>query len=815
MDPNHGFDQSYDNSVTSSGYNHDAIGVEPSYDVTSGGYNPALVTPSDFPQNAYPAAYPDNAYAPNPANYPNNSAPAQPSPEDIALMLATNNELVQRLKNVELGYNDHVQKEMTAFKEAVEDDFAAVKAQKDAVQAERDVLAAQMQTAIARLEALERAAKAERASKAERTQDPRKRPEPSKAERTQDPRKRPEPSKAERTQDPRKRPAPSKASSANEPTASDRRRSNAHNESTPSPTPTRPSPQTSRSSGSTKAPGASAKPPRASPKPPRPSSNPSGSPTSGARSSSGSPSTPSGSSSKGTKGTQGKNAPKQGTPRKVAEHQMLKGDIDPGARSFKNSFHMHIRLLSGNLDSTSPPASATPDAVQQFERTHQGLTVAELRRRGELGQNIIEPSQVKVGICVEECIRSSSRIVRTFLQLEEGAILHCKSYMAKIGITVWAIDFTQSAYSMYNTAMRMCAIDTFRFLIAGHFYDFLHPDTRYVKDSGLMSQMYDHFAHHYLYAKWALEVRTAGANKTNAERNKFTQARSRLYKVRETYMKDTKVVKRLQLMFSAKATSDDESTPQGPRALARPERSEAADQLVRAVDRLHLEDLLADGKTKAAKHRQRRVAPPFGERNPGYFQEVPKEMPIQYYSPDWFNNRPPQARRKLKAQLTVVFPPGTTNFFHRRGDNLLTQAEMTKKFGDTVFAAYDLDFGTDEAEASGKGVGEDADDEGEGDIVGSEDSEDDSEASDAGSVASFVVDDGASDIDKDADAYGEHDDDMSGEDEDADGEDDDDMSGDAASGEEQGGTWDGKAAFAAEYDVDMSERESSSGEESV
>ncbi|KAJ6467510.1 hypothetical protein C8R47DRAFT_1078632 [Mycena vitilis] len=61
-----------------------------------------------------------------------------------------------------------------------------------------------------------------------------------------------------------------------------------------------------------------------------------------------------------------------------------------------------------------------------------------------------------------------------------------------------------------------------------------------------------------------------------------------------------------------------------------------------------LENLLADGKTKAAKNRQRHVAPPFGEYNPGYFQEVPKGMPIQYYSPDWFNNRPPQARRKLK-----------------------------------------------------------------------------------------------------------------------------------------------------------------------
>ncbi|KAJ6456819.1 hypothetical protein C8R47DRAFT_1082281 [Mycena vitilis] len=48
-----------------------------------------------------------------------------------------------------------------------------------------------------------------------------------------------------------------------------------------------------------------------------------------------------------------------------------------------------------------------------------------------------------------------------------------------------------------------------------------------------------------------------------------------------------------------------------------------------------------------------------------------------------------------------------------------------------VFDAYDLDFGNTEAEASGKdvGAGVNADDEGEGDDVGSEDSDKESEAS--------------------------------------------------------------------------------------
>ncbi|KAJ7681109.1 hypothetical protein B0H17DRAFT_1206054 [Mycena rosella] len=151
------------------------------------------------------------------------------------------------------------------------------------------------------------------------------------------------------------------------------------------------------------------------------------------------------------------------------------------------------------------------------------------------------------------------------------------------------------------------------------------------------------------------------------------------------------------------------------------------------------------------------------------------------YKPDWFNNRPPQARAKIAPKRIVVFPSGSPDFFTGRGDNLLSQEQLTAKFGDAVFADYDLDFGTADAEASSEGVGEgiDVDDEGEGDVVGSEDSDEDAEMSDAGSIASFID--------------SEHDDGMHGN--------------DTASGEEQDGDqdgpWDGQAEFAAEYDIDM------------
>jgi hypothetical protein len=161
-------------------------------------------------------------------------------------------------------------------------------------------------------------------------------------------------------------------------------------------------------------------------------------------------------------------------------------------------------------------------------------------------------------------------------------------------------------------------------------------------------------------------------------------------------------------------------------------------------------------------------------------------MPIQYYDPTWYNNRPPQAQAKLEAKLIVTLVPDSTDFFSRRGDNTLSTAELTAKYGPTVFADYDLDFGKAEAEASGEGVdaSSDADDEGEGDSLGSQDSDDEeAELSDAPSMTSFIDPQSASDDDEEYTQPAASDDGQ----------------------EEDGQEEDAKAQFAQAYDVDMDE----------
>ncbi|KAJ6615716.1 hypothetical protein B0H10DRAFT_2435314 [Mycena sp. CBHHK59/15] len=447
-------------------------------------------------------------------------------------------------------------------------------------------------------------------------------------------------------------------------------------------------------------------------------------------------------------------SPQTKNKKRPGEYQLFAADIEKDAQTFKTTFQYHIRFIWGCLDAARAPSSASPEAVKEFVLQFQHMDMKDLSTTGQSGRNIIDPTGIKIGVSIQEAILTKNKILSAFFKLEESALLHVSSYLAKLGIAVWAPDFSQTVYSLYNMAMRMCAIDTFRFLVAGRHYDFLRPNGSFVNDSNLLTRIYDHFVHHYMFNKWKVEIRTPGGNENAAERNRGIQGRIRLHESRVTYLEGAGAPGRVRLMFAVKATSDDESTPRGPRVLAREERSADADQLIRTVDKLIVQDLIEAGKKGPAKNRLRRVAPSVIERNPSLFPEIPKEMPIQYYDATWFNNRSPHDRAKLGAKLIVALVPNSAAFFSGRGDDALSVEALTEKYGPEVFKNYALDYPTDYPTAvkatsgtkSGRAGDPASDDDGES--VGSRDSTDESDGASAGSF--IENDEGVDDYDEQA-----------------------------------------------------------------
>ncbi|KAJ7259325.1 hypothetical protein C8J57DRAFT_1233690 [Mycena rebaudengoi] len=608
-------------------------------------------------------------------------------PIDINALLAANAELVARLGNMQLGYK----RQAEVFKASLKNEYDTVQGERDAARAENQRLAAQIADTVSHLERMERVNTTQRDINMGKAN-----PGPSQHAPTRDPWVRPTAPGAPR--DLRSKP-----------------RSASHTYSASS---SNPGAGLQSSTSSLK----SSPFRRCLNLHPRSRSAPN-------------------SSAASTPAATTKAKTSKSSPRKPSEHQMLRAEVGKEAETFKNAFQLHLRFIGECLDSATAPRSATPDVVAEFQRRFQGLTVMDLKRTGQIGNNLIDPDCVQIGLQIEHVIRSRNKIIAAFFKLEESALMHVRTYLAKLGIYTWAPDYSQTPYSMYNMAMRMCAIDTFRYLVTGTYYDFLRPNTSFIKDAPHLTRMYDHFIDHYMFNKWKMELHTSRLN----------------------YLEGAAAPARVKLMVSLKSTSDDESTPTGVRALARPERSCDADQLVRTLDTHIVQELHDAGKKRQALARQRRLVQPVGQRNPSCFLEIPKVMPIQYYDADWFNNRPPQARKSLNAKLIVAFVPGSTDFFSRRSDNALGVEALTEKYGAQVFEAYDLDFGNakPDTEASGADPASAAGSDDEGESVGrSSDSNADQSGvdSDAGSIESFISNDDGAEIQ----GYGSEDHDAEG-----------------------------------------------------
>ncbi|KAK7065034.1 hypothetical protein R3P38DRAFT_2827642 [Favolaschia claudopus] len=649
-------------------------------------------------------------------------------------------------QNMRLEYDNMLNAGMEQFKSSAADHFHAIERQRDMAREENAAMRAEGERLTALLAARE--AELQKLQFDERTQDP-------------------------RTQDPRRHKAPSPSATPRT-KASSTKTAGSSSPNPPSSSSPKPSSSARASRGSPKA--------HASTAPPRSSPDASASPSDLPSGSTGSSKAKAGASQGATKGNNNQDSAKKkgkqqteddddttkkgkgkGSPRKLGQHQMLKGDIDRAADGVKAAFQTHIRFIGNCLVSGKAPPSASPALVKRFELRLQGSTTTELVRSGVYKMPVISPSAVKLGVDVREAIRGNSKILKAYAKMEEADLLSVKAYIAGLGINVWAIDYTQSPNSVYNSAMRKCAIHTFRFLCASKAYDFFTMDTSFINDVLLLTRLYDHFVHHHLNMQWQAEVRNPGASEANIERNRLIQTRSRLYASRSKKMDEFKIHSRIKAMFAIKATSDDEGDAKNARARVQPERSAAANGLVDALEDLICKDLVDDGKRDIARRRRNRRSVPLEGRNDSQFEEIPKEMPIQYYDPSWFNSKPVQTRAKLNPKLVVSFVPGTTNYFSSVGNNGLSGPQLTAKYGRMVFADYDLNF--DEAE--GNADVEDADgnaedEEGEGDSIGSQDSEEEAEMDDAASIGSFLDDDdaeGSTDEEDDDQEYEQRDDD--------------------------------------------------------
>jgi len=184
---------------------------------------------------------------------------------------------------------------------------------------------------------------------------------------------------------------------------------------------------------------------------------------------------------------------------------------------------LHLRILWILLDSKDIPQDPPAQSLRIFSARFS--TEAELFTSRDSDVELIPRHLVQVGTSMSA---ASGRIAAQARLVEEHMLSYIQACLSKFGLQRWCPDFRQSAYSLYNAACRIIALDTFKQALISHAYLHLTPNTIYASNMDILIRLYDHFVFHYMLLRYRREGCKPGSVMQELQANPQYQARIRV-----------------------------------------------------------------------------------------------------------------------------------------------------------------------------------------------------------------------------------------------------------------------------------------------
>ncbi|KAG2019897.1 hypothetical protein CC2G_005293 [Coprinopsis cinerea AmutBmut pab1-1] len=369
----------------------------------------------------------------------------------------------------------------------------------------------------------------------------------------------------------------------------------------------------------------------------------------------------------------------------AAPYQLRREDVPKEATHVMAALLLHIRILWGLFSSDSVPHDPTQEALKSFARLFS--TEASVYQQKTVTEPIISPTLVN--ITPVSALKSKSRIIAQYRKVEEHILDYMKTFIARYGLKSWCPDLRQTPYSLYNATHRIICIDTFKQGLVAGAYSVAFPriNTTYATNTDLLTKMYDHHVHHYLFGLYTKEIKEPGSVGSKGGLNMVYKNRDRLCKQRRLYIKKNKFPLRYLRLITTETTSDDERDPEGRKRdgqdiywiKAKAGRSDNATLFIRTLDKRRLNDAKHDPSSRG-KERLRLVPPDDMELKPSVLTRLGTGIPLDYYNPTFYNNLSPAVRAKV-ASCDIVLPHGNMDdLFTKSGEEELTDDTLYEKY---------------------------------------------------------------------------------------------------------------------------------------
>ncbi|KAF8893186.1 hypothetical protein CPB84DRAFT_1848664 [Gymnopilus junonius] len=349
-------------------------------------------------------------------------------------------------------------------------------------------------------------------------------------------------------------------------------------------------------------------------------------------------------------------------------YRLLSQDVPNDVGGLKTAMSLHLRFLWGLLDAKEVPKDPPARTVNAFSLRFS--MEAELFT-SQTGPQLIPRHLIRIGMAfstVQGPIANQARLV------EEHILTYIQACLSRFGLDHWCPDLRQSAYTLYNSACRIIALDTFKQALISHAYMHLSPNTRYATDMTLLIRLYDHFVFHYMLHHYQKEGRKPGSVVQDLQAMPHYRRRIRLAAARLKFLEENNYPQRYRDLIEVKATSDDEY-----------DHSQKAEKFFRILDRKR-EESARQSKSRSWKERVR-VVPTNQEDSK--FHVLPEKMPIDYFDPSYFNQLQPRMRNRIAVEKVSLLPDVSQSLTWN-ADERMTDKMFTRNFGGPVFEQYQM-----------------------------------------------------------------------------------------------------------------------------
>ncbi|KAI7947786.1 hypothetical protein MJO28_009694 [Puccinia striiformis f. sp. tritici] len=363
---------------------------------------------------------------------------------------------------------------------------------------------------------------------------------------------------------------------------------------------------------------------------------------------------------------------KQATTVKKQPNQMTLKDYPADFLDTKECIFTHIKLLWGMFEVRTPPPPANPELVRQFCSTFKDVSDFERHVDNANAAQLVAAANVQT---LKDARWENQSIRRWGPNLEEGQ------------------------ESLFNSACRIAALNTFLQMAGAGGYDFMGFNHAYRDDVVLSIKTYDHFVHHLSSKKFCAEVKEPGKYAKKVEPKNISGNHSRLRTDRYKFAVNNKYPNRyLKMINDINANSDDEWDPLAKcfsiRTLSY--RSHSGNIFFRRLDQVMRDSVHSRGNSPGKRTRRLPQQPIISTT-----KIVPIHLALDFYHQGWLRDKSISEQQSIPDVTQVAFLPDPTrsllpeNHPRHNPEERLNDSDFNQLYLKDLIKLYGLDVVTE------------------------------------------------------------------------------------------------------------------------